>query len=658
LDITERKLAENVKTQLIAQLEHERQRLRNIMANVPGIVWEELRSADSRGRFTNFISDYVETMFGYSMEEWLSAPDFWLTIVHPDDKERLQRAAAATFAPDKSGRIQFRFLAKDGRVVWTETHTIPILDDTGEIIGLRGVTVDISEQRQAEEETRKAEEKYRNIFENAIEGIFQSTPDGRFLAANPALAQILGYESPEDLIALRQNLNTQHYVNSECRQELKRLLDQDGFVLGMECEVFRKDGSKIWAIENARAICDDNGTPLYYEGSIEDITERKALQEQLQQAQKMEAIGRLAGGIAHDFNNLLTAINGYSELVLMNLQAEDPLLGYIEEIKKAGNRAAALTRQLLAFSRKQVLQPKILDLNSVVTDLEKMLRRLIGEDIDLRTVLHPELGSLKADPGQVEQVIMNLVVNARDAMPNGGKLIVETGNAYFDEEFVEQHIDITPGQYVSLAVTDTGIGMDEQTQKRIFEPFFTTKEMGKGTGLGLSTVYGIVKQSGGNLLVHSEIGCGTSFTIYLPRVDERSEEINGSAEVKDSLQGKETILLAEDEETVRKLAARVLEMYGYQVLVAANGGAAFLVCERHKEPIHLLISDVIMPEMGGRELANRLAQLHPEMKTLFMSGYTNDAIAEQGILEQGINFIQKPFTPSALARKVREILDK
>jgi len=396
-----------------------------------------------------------------------------------------------------------------------------------------------------------------------------------------------------------------------------------------------------------------------------EITERKRVEEalrasegQLLQAQKMEAIGRLAGGIAHDFNNLLTAINGYSELTMLQLKPEDPLMHNIKEVKKAGDRAAALTRQLLAFSRKQVLQPKILDLNVVVSEIEKMLQRLIGEDIELRTVLAPELGHIKGDPGQIEQVIMNLAVNARDAMEGGGKLTIETQNVYLDEGYVKQHTTVMAGSYVMLAVSDTGQGMDEETQKRIFEPFFTTKDVGKGTGLGLSTVYGIIKQSGGHIWIYSEVGQGTTFKVYLPRVDEEAQVYKPSQERQESRSGKETVLLAEDEEMLRNLIRQVLTSFGYQVLEAANGAAALVVCEQYQDPIHLLITDVVMPEMSGRELTGRLAGLRPEMKVLFMSGYTDDTIVRHGILESDLAFLQKPFTPHDLARKVREVLDE
>jgi signal transduction histidine kinase len=379
-------------------------------------------------------------------------------------------------------------------------------------------------------------------------------------------------------------------------------------------------------------------------------------QEQLLQSQKLEAVGQLAGGVAHDFNNLLTAIIGFSQLGLDQLAENDPLRRNLDEIKNASERAASLTRQLLAFSRKQVMQPQVLDLNSVVPDMEQMLRRMIGEDIELRTALQPDLGNVKADPSQMEQVIMNLVINARDAMPSGGKLTIETVNTDLDETYARHHVAVVSGAYVMLAVSDTGIGMDEETQNHIFEPFFTTKELGKGTGLGLSTVYGIVKQSGGTIWVYSEVGKGTTFKIYLPRVDERAEEYKNPVAAAQLPKGNETILLVEDADLVRRLAKEVLENNGYRVQEAATGTDALRIGEQTQEPIDLLLTDVVMSEMSGRELANRLTSLRPEMRVLYMSGYTDDAIVHHGVLDEGINFIQKPFSPYGLALKVREVL--
>ena len=388
-----------------------------------------------------------------------------------------------------------------------------------------------------------------------------------------------------------------------------------------------------------------------------EVAERKSAEEQLRQAQKMEAVGKLAGGVAHDFNNLLTAINGHSDMAMRRLQQDDPLYDKLEKIKKAGERAASLTHQLLAFSRKQILQPKVLDLNQVVFEMNKMLQPLIGEDIDLFTKLKPDLGMVKADPGQLEQVLMNLSVNARDAMPMGGKLTIETANVYLDEEYAGHHFAISPGWYVMLAVSDSGSGMDAETREQIFDPFFTTKEVGKGTGLGLSTVYGIVKQSGGNIWVYSELGRGTTFKVYLPCVDRSAEEPELTANYNTSSGGNETVLLVEDEEMVREMAKEILEESGYQVLEAKHGHEALLIAEQYRGHIHLMLSDVVMPQMSGRELAEHFAPLRKDMKVLYMSGYTDDAIVHHGVLDEGTAFIEKPFTPNALAHKVRETLN-
>ncbi|OGP94641.1 MAG: hypothetical protein A2157_11295 [Deltaproteobacteria bacterium RBG_16_47_11] len=389
-----------------------------------------------------------------------------------------------------------------------------------------------------------------------------------------------------------------------------------------------------------------------------EIAERKQTEEQLRQSQKMEAIGQLAGGIAHDFNNLLTIIKGYSQLSLMELKEGDPLKPNIEEVQKAAERAAGLTRQLLAFSRRQVMEIRVLDPNTLFRDLDKMLRRIIGEDIELVTLLADDLGTVKADAGQIEQVVMNLAVNARDAMQKGGKLTIETGNVELDSAYARNHVAVKPGSYVMLSVSDTGVGMTPEIRERVFEPFFTTKEKGKGTGLGLSTVYGIVKQSGGNIWVYSEPGKGTTFKIYLPRVDEPPEEV-GQKGVKEGLpRGSETVLVVEDEEEVRKLAVQILRRQGYTVLEASQGNEASHICEQHKGPIHLMVMDVVMPGMNGRELAKSLEPHHPEMQVLYMSGYTDNAIVHHGILEKGLSFLQKPFTLEGLLRKVREVLDK
>src|SRR6266571_3896225 len=381
-------------------------------------------------------------------------------------------------------------------------------------------------------------------------------------------------------------------------------------------------------------------------------------EEQLRQSQKVEAIGRLAGGIAHDFNNLLTIINGYTELLLARIPGEDRMSKDINEIRKAGQRAASLTRQLLAFSRKQILEPKVLDLNTIVVDMEKMLRRVIGEDVKLTIAPAPDLHRTRADPGQIEQVIMNLAVNARDAMPQGGQLTLETLNVDLDEAYAGRHIGVRPGAYVMLAVSDTGCGMDRESMAHIFEPFYTTKGPGKGTGLGLSTVYGIVKQSGGNVWAYSEPGHGTTFKIYLPQAEGVVDRLTRDGRRPEIPRGSETILLVEDQKELRDLVRQMLEMNGYSVVAASEGLEALEICKQHTGAIHLMLSDVVMPQMGGRELAQRLATLPPDMKVLYMSGYTSNAIVHHGILDPGTAFLQKPFTPDGLAHKVREVLDE
>jgi nitrogen-specific signal transduction histidine kinase/CheY-like chemotaxis protein len=394
-------------------------------------------------------------------------------------------------------------------------------------------------------------------------------------------------------------------------------------------------------------------------GIAQDITDRKRLEEQLVVSQKMEAVGLLAGGVAHDFNNLLGVIMGYSDLLLDGFPSDDPRCHQLQQIKKAGVRATSLTRQLLAFSRKQIFQPRILDLNALVTDFNKMLLRMVGEDIELVCNLKPSLGQIKADPGQIEQVIMNLVVNSRDAMPTGGKLIIETANADLDETYCRAHPAVQPGSYAMVAVSDTGAGMDAKTQARIFEPFFTTKEQGKGTGLGLATVYGVVKQSGGYVWVYSELGKGTTFKIYFPRIDEPVQAVEAMDQGKpELLRRSETILLVEDAEPLRELTRELLENNGYTVFVAENGAEAIELAEHEDRPIHLLLTDVVMPGMSGREVASYLTAKRPDMRVIFMSGYTNDVIAHHGVLDSGISFIEKPFSQETLMRKLREVLDR
>jgi len=511
------------------------------------------------------------------------------------------------------------------------------------------------ERKRAEEALVRSETTYRSLVEDSPFGIFRSTPDGQLLAVNPALVSILGYDSEAEL--LQKNMTADVYVDPAQRARLlDEVLKSDS--LTGESLWRRKDAKTITVRHSARVVRGAERRVEYFNVLVEDITERKLLEAQLRQAQKMEAVGRLAGGIAHDFNNLLTAITGYADLALSDLREGDPMRQDMEEILRAAHRAAELTHQLLAFSRQQVLAPRVLDLNEVVQSVDKMLRRLVGEDVELLSVLAPGLGHVKADPGQLEQVIVNLAVNARDAMPTGGKLTIETADAEMAETRVRDLATVPAGRYVMLAITDSGTGMDEETKARIFEPFFTTKEQGKGTGLGLATVYGIVKQSGGFIWLYSEPGHGTTFKIYLPRVEGAADALTppvGTAEVP---RGTETVLIVEDEEAVRALAKTALTRKGYRVLEAANGGEALLRCESEQAPIHLLVTDVVMPGLGGAGLAQRLAPLRPDMKVLFISGYADRAAARHGTIQPGAAYLEKPFSLEALARKVREVLDR
>jgi two-component system cell cycle sensor histidine kinase/response regulator CckA len=501
---------------------------------------------------------------------------------------------------------------------------------------------------------RESETTLRTLVEHAPLGIYRSTPAGAFLAANIALARILGYDSPADVLTL--DMTRDVYADPAERQ---RLLDRDTYTDREYDEVEatwkRKDGRRITVQLSVRAVRSATGAVEYYETFVRDVTNERQLAQQLVQAQKMEAVGRLAGGVAHDFNNLLTVILSYSELLLEDRATGDPEREDIEQIRKAAQGASALTRQLLAFSRQQVLEPRVLDINEVVASTEKLLGRLLGADVKVTTLFAADLGQVKVDPGQLEQIVMNLAVNARDAMPEGGRLSIETANVEMDEDYVRGHAIAQPGRYVMLAVTDTGTGMDAETQARIFEPFFTTKEAGKGTGLGLATVYGIVKQSGGSIWVYSELGHGTSFKIYFPRVDAPVERAAAAAPA--AAGGTETILIVEDQAAVRHVTRRMLERHGYTVHEAPDGETALRIAEKHHGSIDLLLTDVVMPGLSGRQLATQLVALRPEMRVLYMSGYTDDAIMRHGILQLGVAYLQKPFTPELLAGKVRAVLD-
>ncbi len=614
----------------------------------------------------------TEEMFGYSLDELfgqsvetLIPRRFWETHAQYRDDYH----AGPRIRPMGIGLKLFG-QRKDGREFPADINLSPIKTEDGLLV--LSVIRDITKYKQTEEALQKA----RNELEKRIE---ERTAE--LLQANERLQQEMSKrrqaeegmkilakfpnENPHPVlriaregIILYANQSSQALL-SVWGREVGQFLSNDwppivSSVLdsgsSTELEVEIKDRIFSFVI---MPVVDDHCVYLYGQ----DITERKQIEEQFRQAQKMEAIGRLAGGVAHDFNNLLTVIIGYSQLLLSHLDDRDPLRQDLEQINRAGERASSLTRQLLVFSRKQVLQPRVLNLNSIVIDLEKMLGRLISKDIELITMLEPTLGRVKVDAGQIEQVIVNLAVNARDAMLQGGKLIIETSNVDLDEEHMHRHFNLQPGSYVMLAVSDTGIGMDQETQSCIFEPFFTTKEQDKGTGLGLSTVYGIVAQSSGHIYVYSEPGQGAAFKIYLPKVEEAIEPVEQSKVPVETLHGSETILLVEDQDMVRNLAYHILVEHGYTVLEAHNSGEALLICKQCQGPIHLMVTDVVMPRMNGPELFERLLPLYPKLRALYMSGYTDRAVFHLGVLEQGVVFLEKPFTPNTLTRKVRQALD-
>lgn len=684
----------------------------------------------------------------------------------------------ATGQPQPAATIGMR--RPDGQISWAIFTAIPFFDPgTDRMIGAVVTFVDITERKQAEQKLRESEERFRTLFENLPIGAYRTSAAGEILNANPALVRMLGYDSFASLAS--RNLEKEGFAPGYSRQEFHRQMQQQGSIKGSEAVWTKRDGSLMVVRENARVIRDSEGA-LFYEGTVEDITEqklaeeafkaseqryrelvenaseiiythdlegsftsinragelitgysrdeilrmnivqlvapasrelvarlierqastnaaadeltfltkegreltmevsirflyqewrvsavlgiardvtqRRQFEEQLRHSQKMEAMGKLAGGVAHDFNNFLTAILGYSQLALAQLDPAHPIRKDLEEISRTTEYAAALARQLLAIGRRQIMSPRILKLNEFVGDMNALLRRLIGEDVELRFVADPNLAPVSADPGMIEQVILNLVLNARDAMPKGGKLTLETANVELDPSYTQGgRLPVKPGSYVMLAVTDTGVGMDAQTQSRVFEPFFTTKAPGKGTGLGLSMAYGIVKQNAGYIWVYSQVGVGTTFKIYLPQAKDEPP-VSLPLEARSvQLQGSETILLVEDDTRVRALARGILETNGYRVVEASSGEEALTILGQWQDPIHLLVTDVVMPKMSGRALAQRTTLSRPDMKVLYISGYAHNSIIHHDILERGEAFLQKPFTPSGLVSKVREVLD-
>ncbi|MGB7437244.1 MAG: PAS domain S-box protein [Candidatus Acidiferrum sp.] len=607
---------------------------------------------DFRGRRI-YNSQSYERVLGYTAEELQKSTAF--EQIHPDDRERVRAASLEARRTGVGKPLEYRMRHKDGSWRVLESTASVISSGTGVSDELVIVNRDITDRKLAVEALRISEASFRSVVEDAPYGIYQADQEGRFLRVNSALHRMLRYESAEELLGV--NLEKEIFRHLEQFRRMQETLKSHDEFRDLEIEWKKKDGTPITVRCSGRRVKQEHGGSGFHEVFAEDVTDKRILEAQLRMAGKMEAIGRLSGGIAHDFNNLLGVMIGYSQLLKRKLKSQPDLSECAEEIEKAGQRAASLTKQLLAFSRQQILTPTVLDLNTQVKDMEKMLQRLLGEDIVVRIGLESALGTVKADRGQIEQVIMNLAVNARDAMPSGGTLYVETANRELDELYTREHPGSRPGRYVVLAVRDSGMGMDRETIAHIFEPFFTTKELGKGTGLGLATVYGIVKQSGGYVAVESSPGEGASFQIFLPRVDEPVTLPRERPPVAVGTKASETILLAEDAEPLRKLTKSLLEGHGFEVLAARDGEEALHLAGRHAGRIDLLLTDVVMPGINGRVLAERLLGSRPETKILYMSGYTDSFIAGHGVLDQKTNLLHKPFTEEILLQGVRGVLD-
>ncbi|HLK61617.1 MAG TPA: ATP-binding protein [Chthonomonadaceae bacterium] len=533
-----------------------------------------------------------------------------------------------------------------------------ITDSLSTLILLRQLETDIAERKRVEEELRTSRAMLQLVIDTIPLGVFWKDRNSAHLGVNRTAAEAIGFADPSQVLG-----KADHEFPNITREQANFFMQKDREVIETNTpqmhiiETMRlADGTMAWLETNKLPLHDAKGEVVGVLGTWADITERRKLEEQLRQAQKLESIGRLAGGVAHDFNNLLTPILGYTELALDVLSADHPIRNDLLQIEIAARRASDLTRQLLAFARRQLIEPRAVNLNDLLLNMDKMLRRLIGEDIELVTLAHPDLWAVKVDPGQMEQVLVNLAVNSRDAMPQGGKLTLETANVYLDAEYARRHPEVAPGEYVLMAVSDTGIGMEESIQKHIFEPFFTTKEQGKGTGLGLATCHGIVNQSGGHIWLYSEPGRGTCFKIYLPRT--REDVVSPAVMTRPPLpRGSETILLVEDDDMVRAYAGQALRTLGYTVFEASDGAKALVRSANHPGEIHLLLTDVVMPLMSGRQLAEQLERTRPGLRILYASGYTDNTIIHHGVLDAGVTFLQKPYTHSALAQKVREVLD-
>jgi two-component system cell cycle sensor histidine kinase/response regulator CckA len=574
-----------------------------------------------------------------------------MNSIHPEDRDKMRAEINSAIQEKRDYSLQFRALWPDGSIHWQAAKGRVFYDDGGRTTRMTGITMDINERKLAEERLRLQ----AAALEATANAIVITDCQGMILWTNPAFTELTGYAAEEAFGHSPRFLSSgkhDHAFYKKLWQEITTGNTWQGEIVNR-----RKDGTLYTEEMTITPVHASGGEITHFVAIKQDVTKRKLLEDQFRQSQKMEAVGRLAGGVAHDFNNALAVITSYAELLQMKMPPDEPLRKHVQQVLKASDRAASLTRQLLAFSRKQTIEPSVLDLNSIVTEVDKMLRRLIGEDIELSFKNGSDLKCVKADRGQVEQILMNLAVNARDAMPDGGKLVIETANVELDEIYVRQHPFAKTGRYVMLSVSDTGCGMNKEVQAHIFDPFFTTKEVGKGTGLGLSTVYGIVKQSDGHISVYSEVGKGATFRIYFPEVQAVVDSPATESVVNPLPSGTETILLVEDEDSLREVTRDFLQNGGYEVLEADSGESALELTKQYQGRLDLLLTDVIMPGISGRQLADQLVPSRPEMKILFMSGYTQELVGHHGVLNPETVLLEKPFGVESLLTKIREVLD-
>jgi two-component system cell cycle sensor histidine kinase/response regulator CckA len=634
-------------------------RYRSLVEQLPAINYIVEMEKEHR---TVYISPQLERILGFTPEQWVADPGLWLRQVHPDDRERVAAEVRRNDASGVPTELEYRVITRGGEVRWIHNRSTFLRDAAGNVVAANGVMLDITERRRAEDALRESEERYRTLLETTPLAVTMTNLNGVIVFCNPQTLALHGAREESEILGRNATDLIAPEDRPRAMENLRRTLEWGG-VRTVPYTFLRLDGTRFPAELNASLIVDKAGTPRYFIAVSQDITERLAAErtirdrdERLMQSQKLEAVGRLAGGVAHDFNNLLTVIRGYADLLVDTPGMAEPLRADAGEILKATRQAQSLTDQLLAYSRKQIRSPQVLNVNAQVRNMEAMLRRLIGEHIALTTRLAPDLASVRADPGQVEQVIMNLAVNARDSMLDGGTLTITTANVRFESPRDAPQPGLAPGAYVLLEVRDTGQGMNDETLSHLFEPFFTTKEKGKGTGLGLSTVYGIVAQNGGAILASSAPAEGARFSVYLPRVEGEPSAVERPAPSRPRLQGTGRILLVEDESMVRDLARSIIAKAGYTVHEARNGKEALERFAALPAPLDLLITDVIMPEMGGVELVKRLHSIQPGLRVIYMSGYTDDALGPRGVLDGGIQFLRKPFSAVELLAKIGESL--